>query len=470
MYEEEFFDEEFGEIMELIQQYEAALKENKSPYFDQSNYERIAAYYHDNREFKKALNVVDKALEQYPFSSEFLLQKAELLGEQNKPDEALEVLGYAESLDPSNVDVALIRADIYLYKGEHDIALAEINRGLKLANENDERCELYLEMADVYEDLEQYYEVIDCLKMAIKQDPENEEALNRIWFAFELTERFEQSVAFHKELLNNHPYNLLGWFNIGHAYTGLKRYDDAAEAFELSLAINEEFEPGHTCLGDVKFLKEDYHSAITSYLEAIKLIKPYKELFLKVAECYEKLEDNGKSRAFLRKAIGVDPYYDEAFYKIGESYKIDEEWQKAISSLERALKLSKDNVESMSALAEAYLNGNEVEKAVELFERILEVDPKTKTNWLNLAAAYFEIGSHREAFVVLNEASVKFEKDADVFYIKAVFYLQVGNRNEGLVNLEKGLLLSFEDHEMIFELDENLVNDELVLQMIDQYS
>lgn len=469
MHEQEFFDPSFGEMMDLIKQYEEASQQNNLPYFDEESYEKIIFFYQDNREFKKANQVIDAAIEQFPFSGEFLLKKAEVLAEQNYLDEALAVLEQAEQLDPMDVSIALTRSDILLFKGEHKAALMEIERGFTLAENDEDKCELYLERADVYEDQEMYWEVIESLHSALEYEPENEEAMNRLWFATEITERYDDSIAFHKSLIDRAPYNHLAWFNLGHAYAGKQMWDEAQDAFEFVVAIRDDFESGYICLGDVKFMKEEYELALNFYHEAMKAGKPLKELFLKTGECYDKLDDLPKARNYMRKAIAADPHYDEAFFMLGETYRKDENWNQAITAFERALRLNKENTDYMLALADAYLNVDDIEKAVALFEMILEADPKQKGNWVNLAAGYFEMDKRKEAFALLNEAEGKFEGEADILYIKSVFYYQAGNKHESILTLEKALMLDFDAHVLIFDLESNLLTDDTILQVIEQY-
>ncbi len=469
MHEHEFFDPSFGEMMELIRQYEEATQHNSPAYLDEESYEKLIFFYQDNREFKKATQAVEHALEQYPFSSEFMLKKAEILAEQNYLDEALEVLEHTEQLNPMDVGIALTRADILLFKGAHEAALKEIERGFSLAETSDDKCELFLEKADVYEDKELYWEVIESLQSALEHEPENEEALNRLWFATEITEKYNESIAYHKTLIDRTPYNHLAWFNLGHAYAGKQMWDEAQDAFEYVTAIREDFDSGYICLGDVKFMKEEYELALNFYHDAIKIGKPQKELYLKTGECYDKLNDMPKARNYIRKAIAADPHYDEAFFLLGETYRKDGNWGQAINAFERAFKLNKDNTDYMLALADAYLNIEDIQKSVDLFEQILETDPKSKSNWVNLAAAKFEMHDYTNAFKLLNDAAAKFEGDADILYIKAVFYYQAGNKHEALLTLETALMLDFDAHTMIFELDDNLLSDEAILQVIEQY-
>jgi tetratricopeptide (TPR) repeat protein len=469
MEENEFMEPSFGEIMGLIQQYEEAVKSRRGLYFEEESYEQIIQFYFDNREFNKSLRVVESALEQYPFSSFFHTKRAELLANAKRFEEAIQELETAENLDPNDINIFLIRADVNLWQGKHEDAMKDVELGLSISDDPDDKCELYLELADIWEDQEKYWEVMEALKNALYADPENEEALNRFWFCTELTGKYEESIEFHEALIELSPYSYLAWYNLGHAFAGVGLLEKSIEAFDYVIAIDENFDPAYVCVADVLYNLERYNEAMVFYQDAIKLSKPNKELYLKTAECFEKLGELTKSRTYLRKAIGVDPYYDEAFFRIGETYRIEEEWPKAISSFERAVKLNKENIDYLAALAEAYLSIEDNTKALEVFERIFQVDPQTKLNWINLATAYFNVENYRKAFQVLTEAEHKYESSADIYYIKSVFYFQVGNRHEAIINLERGLLLNFNEHTLVFEMDDSLLDDHAVIMAIDQY-
>lgn len=469
MEESEFMNQGFGEIVDLVKRYEEWEKEKRQIFLDEENYEQIIQFYQDNREPNKALRVIETALEHFSFSSFFYTKKAELLANQKHFEAALHALDEAQKLDPNDINIFLIRADVALWEGRHDDAKAEVDYALSIATEAEDRCELFLELADILEDQEKYDAMMETLKEAVRHNPLSEEGMNRLWFCTELNEQYEESIRFHEELINQHPYAHLAWFNLGHAYAGLLHYEKSLEAFEYVIAIEENFDGAYICCGDVLYNMERYTDAVNYYLDAIKLSKPSKELYLKTAETYDKLEDYAKSRAYLRKSIVVDPYFDEAFFRMGETYRSEEKWNKAISSYERAVKLNKENSEYLAALADAYMCVGEGNLALEIFEKIFQLDTQIKQNWINLATAYFNVDDYRKAFQVLNEAEVKYENCADIFYIKTVFYLQVGNRHEALLNLERGLLLNFDEHTLIFEMDDSLLDDSAVLQVIEQY-
>src|SRR4051812_1227472 len=97
----DFENEDQLNVSELIAQYEQAVKEDHTPFFDQEAYETIIDYYEDKGQFENAMEVVEKALLQYPYSSMLLIKKAHVHFELKQLDTALEILEKAEIYDSS---------------------------------------------------------------------------------------------------------------------------------------------------------------------------------------------------------------------------------------------------------------------------------------------------------------------------------------------------------------------------------
>ena len=154
MEENEFMDSGFGQIVDLVKKYEEWEKEKRQVFLDEENYEDIIQFYQDNREPNRALRVIENALEQFSFSAFFYIKRAEILANQKYFEAALAALDEAQKLDPNDINIFLIRSDIALWEGRHEDAKTEVNYALTVATEDEDRCELYLEMADIFEDLE----------------------------------------------------------------------------------------------------------------------------------------------------------------------------------------------------------------------------------------------------------------------------------------------------------------------------
>lgn len=457
-----------GDILGLVKQFESAQSEDRNIMLDEESYERIIQFYQDNREFKRAISVADVAMDQYPYSPAFYILKAEVLGEQRSFDESLEMLEKAQHLDATELSIYLIRADIYLWTSQHTKALEQVQLATEFAVEKEDFADIYLLKASIYEDLEQYLEVIDALEEAILAMPENLEALNRIWFATEIAETFERSEKFHKKLTDAFPYNHYAWFNLGHAYYYQNKFDEAIEAFGFATAIEDDFEPAHLFLGDVYYEIEDYVKAQECYFDAINTSKPFKESFFKLAETFEKMGDMQKARHYLRKATNIDTEYDEAFHKIGETYMQEENFAQAIPAFERALKISPSDSVFLSSLGDAYLMNDDPAAAIPHFQKAIELEPHNLSHYVHLGSAFFELNEVETAFDTFEIALRLFADSAEIRYIYAVYLIQAGSRKHGLSILSEAIALNPKDAKLVFNMDNDLLNDEEVVAMINE--
>ena len=89
--------------------------------------------------------------------------------------EALEILETAELFDSSDINLFILKTDAYLALDQQWKAVELLEAALQQF-EGDERIELLFELADVYDDYEEFDKVFDCLKLILEEEPNNEEA------------------------------------------------------------------------------------------------------------------------------------------------------------------------------------------------------------------------------------------------------------------------------------------------------
>src|SRR5882762_1899155 len=92
---------------ELVRRFEENLRKNSSSFFDIDAFETIIDHYLETSKFKKALTAVNQAMDQYPFSTELISVKAQILSNLEEYDEALDLLEKAKSLHPTDVKIYL---------------------------------------------------------------------------------------------------------------------------------------------------------------------------------------------------------------------------------------------------------------------------------------------------------------------------------------------------------------------------
>ena len=108
---------------ELIKRFEDNHKKNLNSFFDIDAYETIIDYYLEKSKFKKALLAVNHAMELFPFSTDFLTIKAQVLSNLEEYDEALELLERARNLNPSDIDVYISIGSIFSLQGKFEEAI-----------------------------------------------------------------------------------------------------------------------------------------------------------------------------------------------------------------------------------------------------------------------------------------------------------------------------------------------------------
>jgi tetratricopeptide (TPR) repeat protein len=208
MINDPYYDKE--SITELLKQYYNLRNGRSIGFFEEEAFEKIIDYFDEQEDLSKALEAAETAIEYYPFSAALLIKKADLLLATRKYQEALDILEKAELFDGTDINLYILKTDAYLAMDMHEKAVDLLEEAIG-AFEGDEKVELLFELADVYDDYEEFDKVFDCLKIILEADPTNEEALYKICFWTDFTGHNEESIKLHLQIIDQHPYNELAW-------------------------------------------------------------------------------------------------------------------------------------------------------------------------------------------------------------------------------------------------------------------
>ncbi|HJS55422.1 MAG TPA: tetratricopeptide repeat protein, partial [Chitinophagaceae bacterium] len=333
-----------NELQEILKRYENLRKGRSHSYIDEESFEKIIDYFDEKEDIHSALEAAEKGAEQYPFSSSMLIRKADLLIATHKYREALNLLDHAAMLDGNDINVYILKTDAYLALDKQEKAVEILEQALSLFT-GDERISLLFELADVYDDYQEFEKVFDCLKLILEQDPNNEEALYKICFWTDFTGRNEESIKLHQKIIDNYPYNDLAWFNLAAAYQGIKLYEKALDAYHYAVAINEKFDYAYRNMGDAYIRLKKYKEAIEVLQKVLELTKPETLIYEAIGFCYDKLHNNAQARFYYRKASHISPDDSKLYYKIACTYFNEGQWESAVRQLETALRMNRHQSE-----------------------------------------------------------------------------------------------------------------------------
>jgi tetratricopeptide (TPR) repeat protein len=455
-------------IDELLKQYNNLKNGRSSIFLEEEAFEKIIDYFDDLEDMGKALEAAEIASDYFPYSAAILLRKADILLATRKYYEALDTLEKAELLDSTDINLYILKTDVYLALDMQEKAVELLEEAIRTV-EGDERVELLFELADVYDDYEEFDKVFDCLLLILKEEPTNEEALYKICFWTDFTGRNEESIRLHLEIIEEHPYNELAWFNLGAAYQGLKLFEKSIDAYQYAITIDEKFDYAYRNIGDAYIRLRKYREAIEALEKVLELSKPEEVIYEAIGHCYDKLQNYAQARFHYRKASHLNPDDSKLYYKIACTYYHEDQWAPAIKQLESAMKIHRNNPEYNLLMGECRFQLGEYKEAIACFFTAVRSRPKNISSWEALIRCLYKVEYLEEAREQTIQAmNYTNGKPVFLYYLSAVLFA-MGKTKEALLYLEKGLIESRKHLKKFVELNPSVLQYIQVVDLIARY-
>lgn len=452
-------------INELLKQYNNLRNGKSSSFLAEESFEKIIDYYDDQDEFAKALEAADMSIEYFPFSSSLLIRKADVLLSSRKYHKALDVLHKAEMLDATDVNLYILKTDAYLALDQQAQAVEILEKAIGHF-EGEEKIELLFELADVYDDHEQFDKVFDCLQLILQEEPTSEEALYKICFWTDFTGRNEESIRLHSAIIDEHPYNELAWFNLGAAYQGLKLYEKAIDAYSYALVIDDKFDYAYRNIGDAYIRLRKFKEAIEALEKVLELSKPEEVIYEAIGHCYDRLKNYAQARFHYRKASHLATEDSKLYYKIACTYFNEGSWSPAVKQLETALKIHRLQPEYNLLMGECKMQQGYTKEAIQFFSVAVRSRPKNVAGWDALIrclyfADYFTEAKQQCLAALTNTSN----RPIFYYYLSAVLFAG-GKSKEALLYLEKALEAAPRKLNKFLALDPSLLQNQQVIDAI----
>jgi tetratricopeptide (TPR) repeat protein len=460
--------QEREEMNELLKQYNNFKTGRKFSFIEEESFQRLIAYFDENDNLSSALEAVNFAIEQFPYSSSLLVKKADILIATQNYNEALFLLEKAEILDSNDINIYILKTDAYLALDFQEKAALLLEEAIVVFN-GEEKIELLFELADVYDDYEDFEKVFNCLQLILEQDPTNEEALYKICFWADYTGKNEESIRLHEKIIDEHPYSQLAWFNLGTAYQGLKLYEKAIDAYLYAIAIDEKFDYAYRNLGDAYLRLKRYRDAIDALQKVLELSMPEEVIYEAIGYCYEKLKNPAQARFNYRKAVHLNSNESRLHYKIAGTYMQEGYWESAIKNLESAMSINRSQPEFHFSLALCYIELDRIKEAVIHFTSFIKARPRNVRGWKELVKCLYDAEYYEEALEQVYNAQKNTEnKPLFIFYRSAILF-ELGKSKEALLHLEMAMKEAPALVKQFIDLNPSLLQHSAVVEIIGKY-
>lgn len=453
---------------DLIRKFEGMLRNKETVHFAEDAYEDIIAFYSEKGKFKEALKACNIALTQYPFSTDFKLEKAQLLLYIGNYDQALEMIESVEVLQPYDLDTCLLKSNALCFLGKFDEAIETLDKVLEFHQESAD--EIYFSLGLVYQNWGKLEEAVECFKETILRNISHEPATFELTYALESLNKLSEGIKFYEKIIDNEPYSHLAWYYLGEIHDRMSKQAEALQAFEYATLIKDDFSDAYFGMGTAYMNLGEYLKAREVFQKVLDIDQDEDpETYCHLAATYEKSGNHHQAIEYYRKAIRSDALWDEAWYGVGSCLYAQEKWFEALSVFKKATELNPDNPTYWLALADTEYEFGNLFSAIDAYQNAAELDPFNANIWLNWSFVYHEQGNSEKALNVIEEGLEELPDDSSLLYRQIAYLMSMGSYKEAFNRLEIALALHYDQHILLYDFFDDLEVQKALFKIIQQY-
>ncbi len=276
------------------------------------------------------------------------------------------------------------------------------------------------------------------LKETLEREPDNVEALEKIWISIEVCRNYEESIALHLGLIDKKPYNSLAWYNLGHAYNFVGEYDRAIDALEYSFLIDPNFESGYLDCAEMCIQQQQYARAYEIYQEALERFGPNEEVIPTMIDALMHLNRKKEALHLALQFLEQDQYNDELLFYVAEIYREKGKHREALKYYDRAIYYNRSMETYHYGIAKTFEALGAFNNAEDAFKEAAYIAPEETLYWAEYAAFLIKRDKPFEAMAVLDEAD-NHTVGVELDYLRAACLYMTQREEEGFALLEEAV-------------------------------
>ncbi len=356
---------EHPKFKELLAKYENMVRENTSTYFESNELTQIAEYYASKNMIAESEQAIAYAFKLHPNDLDVMIYCCHNLiakGKYDQAEKALELLP-----DQQDSEVLFLRATLWVEQGKIKAAEEIFTKMVEDEEDEEERVETLLDIADVYMETNHKEYAYKWLKKAYKANPENRETWQFLASCHFDLGNIEKSVYYTNRLLDDNPYDIIHWINLSRCYLQLENTEKAVESIEFALAIEPENPMAIEIKGLCYVQNENLQKAIECF-HKIEETHPYKgQIWQVLAECYISIQDYEKAIRYLNLIINKtqlsDLEWGVTLQRRATCYLFTNQLELSKKDIDDALKHDSEYAQLYLTLAEYYIRIKDIDKA-----------------------------------------------------------------------------------------------------------
>lgn len=234
----------------------------------------------------------------------------------------------ASRLDPTDARAYAGLGNVYLDQNRFVDAVEQYRQAIKLKNDY---ADAYMPLGYALVRLNRYQDAIDTYNQVLLIDPGNPEVYNNLGYLYNHTGRYKEAVeacqqairllgqtgeAFKQGYQTRNEVLSHAYKNLGNAYSGLNKYDEAAMALKHATTIEPNSAAAFFNLGSTLYSARRYSEAIEAYQQVIKLRPTLAQAHFNLALAYLAINDRKSALAEYEALKPLDAKMADRLYTV----------------------------------------------------------------------------------------------------------------------------------------------------------
>lgn len=289
-----------------------------------------------------------------PRNVSLLIQRAKLFSQRNQPQDAINDLEVAVSIDslqpqtyfdlseayikaaksskskewlekalklfPDSADVHIKLAQLHLFVKEYVKSMQYLAKAEEL---NNNKADIYFLKGIIYKEMADTNKALENFQIAKTINPDYYDAY--IMLGNLLSNRKDSNaVYFYKNAINLIPMSTEAHYNLGYYYQNIYNTEKAINEYNTIINdIDSSYFPAYYNIGFIKMnFSKDYKEAINYFTKAINHRSNYYEAFHNRGFCHEQLKQYDEAKSDYESALAIFPNYELSLLGLNRIDKI----------------------------------------------------------------------------------------------------------------------------------------------------
>ena len=309
-----------------------------------------------------------------------------------KSQKAFYMAGWCyNDLDKFENAIDRLKKAIALDKNDH-LAWQELGYAYKKTSKNNEALSslkkaieikptyalAYKQLGDVYQNMNKNTDAAAAYKKCYENDSENDDACYNLGYLYNGMELYSTALEWlYKAATIKESVDV--WNEIGFAYYKLKDNDEAIDAYQSALKINEKSGTAYKGMGDVYRLNYNpakIEDATSNYLKAIENNPKSSGSHYGLGWCYNEKSKYEEAIRLLTKSIELDRTFAAAYVELGYAQYMTNKYPEGLNTLKAGLAQDNQNKLCRYYSGLIYIKQGDKSNAYIMYNELKPIDAK----------------------------------------------------------------------------------------------